>query len=263
MTTSGDKIGTDADRMAADIRRYWEAQHDTLGAMLPLSDARTTDFREHPVWVGVIDGLTRSRPGGRPVTRVADMGSGLGNVSEILVRLGFEVIAIDFSAARSAKAAERLARYDKAEVRLGDVMNPPIDAGEVDAVVSRNLVWLLPDPVAAVKTWSNLVGEGGLVSAVESTHRTDRHRFERAQKMLRMLPPGGNASGPTPVTRNSGTPLSSVADMAVPEAIWRDAGLRDIEIGDLGWVTAARTQNWPWHKRILRRDSYFAISGIS
>ncbi|TSD45571.1 class I SAM-dependent methyltransferase [Rhodococcus sp. KBS0724] len=197
-----------------DIRRYWEAQDDSLGATLPLSDSRTTDFREHPVWVGVIDALTRQRSGGREIKRVADMGSGLGNVSEILVRLGFDVIAVDFSASRSAKAAERLARY-------------------------------------------------GMVSAIESTHRTDRHRFESVQRRLRMLPPSGYSSGPTPVTRRRGTPLSAIADMSAPIGVWADAGLSDVEIGDLRWVTAARTRNWPHHRRILRRDSYFAISGIN
>ena len=263
MTVEGTGMAQSEKQLIFDIRRYWEAQDDSLGATLPLSDSRTTDFREHPVWVGVIDALTRQRSGGREIKRVADMGSGLGNVSEILVRLGFDVIAVDFSASRSAKAAERLARYRNAEVRIGDVMAPPIEVGEVDAVISRNLIWLLPEPTAAVAEWSRLVGPGGMVSAIESTHRTDRHRFESVQRRLRMLPPSGNSSGPTPVTRRRGTPLSAIADMSEPIGVWADAGLSDVEIGDLRWVTAARTRNWPHHRRILRRDSYFAISGIN
>lgn len=249
------------DSLQENIRRYWEAQDATLGRGLELSDRRTTDFREHPVWFGVVAGLLNGSVAGRPIRRVADFGSGLGNVSELLARLGYDVIAVDFSESRSAQARERLQRYPNAEVRVGDVTAPPIEPGEVDAIVSRNLIWLLTDPVAAVSTWAGLVAPGGRVAAIESTHRVDRHRGERAQRALGLLPPTGNASGPTPVTRASATPLSAIADLSTPAQVWSDAGLGDVTTSDLGWVTSARTHDWPIWKRMLRRDSYFAVSG--
>ncbi|OYW58624.1 MAG: hypothetical protein B7Z40_22690 [Bosea sp. 12-68-7] len=87
------------------------------------------------------------------------MGSGTGIVAEHFARLRHEVIAIETAESRAEIARRRLAPYPSSRVVVGDVLNPPLEVCEVDAIVSRNLMWLLPDPT--VQGWRNLMAPGG------------------------------------------------------------------------------------------------------
>ena len=248
-----------AKKWQEEMSAFWNTLTASPGIQ-PLSTAGDVNFREHPVWFGVVAGLLADAPEGRPL-RVADMGTGTGVIAEILARLGCHVIGVDIADARVEQARERLAAFPNAEARVGDVTAPPIEAGEVDVVVSRNLVWLLQDPAATLATWGSLTGPGGLVAAIDGTNRTTRHRFGRLQQAVGLQKSRDGVLPGSPVTRERGTPLSDVADAESAAYWWSKAGLTDVTPIDLSWVTAARQNTWPLYRRLLRRDAYFAVTG--
>ncbi|WP_159994287.1 class I SAM-dependent methyltransferase [Roseomonas sp. 18066] len=194
--------------------------------------------------------LLAPRAGQRPLRRVADLGCGTGIVAELLARQGCAVIAIDRAESRLALARQRLAPYPQAECRSGDAADPPLAPGEVDAIVSRNLLWLLPRPDQALRRWRGLVAPGGRVAAIEASHRHERSWIATLQRRL-------GAAG-----RHGGGPLAAAADAGPALACWRQAGLEAARALDLSWVTAVKLHaaGAPL-AALLNRSRYYAVLG--
>jgi SAM-dependent methyltransferase len=254
---------TDARGQVRDIQDFWHRRGQTEAIVRHDGRPRATDFREHPVWLGVIPLLLADAQ--RPIRRVADMGSGTGIVAELLARLGYQVIAIEFAESRAAIARQRLAPYADAEVRVGDAMAPPLAVGEVDAIISRNLVWMLPRPDATVAVWRDLVGAGGRVAAIDATWRLERTWGQSLRIRLGLGRQDGHAptAGPAPVSLANPTPLANTPDAGRAAAIWSAADLQNVRPIDLGWVGAVRWHRASALKRALHRSHYYAVVGDS
>lgn len=103
----------------------------------------------------------------RPGDRVLDVGCGAGAVTiraAQAVRPGGHVTGIDLSDRMLKRAtAEAAGRsLDNVTVRRGDASRPP--AGRYDAVLASLVLYLLPDPQAALARWRELLAPGGIVA---------------------------------------------------------------------------------------------------
>ena len=56
---------------------------------------------------------------------------------------------------------------DSIEFRIGDAENPPFDKGKFDAVVTRHVLWTLPNPEKALESWRNVLKPGGKVVVID------------------------------------------------------------------------------------------------
>lgn len=177
------------------------------------------------------------------------MGSGTGIVAEHFARLGHEVVAIEAAESRADIARRRLKRYPSARVLVGDVMNPPLERDEVDAIVSRNLIWLLPDPA---RRWRNLLAPGGRVAALDDTWRLQRYRHSR------FLP--RRQANTAPASMSHPTPLSNTPTSAPAMDIWAQAGLTRLQTIELGWLSAVKDYRDPL-RRVADRSRYYAVLG--
>jgi SAM-dependent methyltransferase len=253
----------DAARWRQEIRDYWSGRAEFFGNAPAAAHGGRRTLGMHPVWLGAIDMLiTRSAPP-RPVSTVADMGSGTGEVAELLAKLGYRVIAVEFAPGMVAGARQRFAGSDTVEVREGDAVDPPLATGEVDAIVSRNLIWLLPDPEEAVRRWASLVGAGGRIAAIDGTWRTAQERFVPLRRFARGLVPGraGDAQPRNPVNAARRTPLAAIPTPDPALEVWRRAGLVNVQTLDLGWVDAVEQLAWSTRQRVLNRTRRFAVIG--
>ncbi len=239
------------------IQEFWHRRG--LDEAIVRHDGRPgpRDFREHPVWLAVIPLLLAGAK--RKIRRVADMGSGTGIVAELLARLGYDVIAIEFAESRAAIAHQRLRAYPGAEIRVGDAMDPPLAAGEADAIVSRNLIWMLPQPAAALQRWQALVAPGGRIAAIDATRRLERSwpdvvraRFGLQRQKSRQ-----------PVSAANPTPLANPPDEAEAMRFWSGAGLENVMPINLAWVGAVRLHQAPVLQRALLRSRFYAVTGDS
>lgn len=105
--------------------------------------------------------------------RVADLGCGTGTLSILLAEHGHRVSGVDFSPrmVELARAKSAGAEVD-ATFLEADASQPPLAAGAFDVVLSRHVLWAMPDPAAALRNWIALLRPGGLIVLVEGRWHT-------------------------------------------------------------------------------------------
>lgn len=96
--------------------------------------------------------------------RVADLGCGTGTLSLLLTEAGYAVQGLDFSAEMIARAR---VKAPGASFAVGDAADPPLEQSAFDVVLSRHVLWAMPDPVAAFEKWVALLRPAGVVVLVE------------------------------------------------------------------------------------------------
>ncbi|MFH8481468.1 methyltransferase domain-containing protein [Streptomyces sp. NPDC018055] len=135
-------------------------------------DAAAGSFDEEPDH-GLYDPAVRDAWAGRleswlPATRsdVLDLGCGTGSLSLLAAGQGHRVTAVDRSPGMAELARAKLAGTG-AEVLVGDACLPPVGERAFDVILARHVVWLLPDPAAALHHWFGLLKPGGRLVLVE------------------------------------------------------------------------------------------------
>jgi len=104
---------------------------------------------------------------------VADLGCGTGTLTILLAQTGHHVHGVDFSpqmldiARNKAKNVAPAPRFTE-----GDVAAPALPAGSFDVVLSRHVLWAMPDPQAPLLSWSRLLRAGGQLLLVEGNWST-------------------------------------------------------------------------------------------
>jgi SAM-dependent methyltransferase len=99
--------------------------------------------------------------------RVADLGSGTGTLSLLLADAGHVVDGVDLSPAMVRLAVAKAAGRDDARFVVGDAAAPPLVPGSYDVVLCRHVLWALPDPARALRSWLGLLAPGGRLVLVE------------------------------------------------------------------------------------------------
>lgn len=104
---------------------------------------------------------------------VADLGCGTGSLSILAAQHGHRVTGVDFAEAMIERANDKA---DEAGVTarflVGDASAPPLPSESADVILVRHVLWALPDPEAAVRTWASLLRPGGSFVLVEGSWST-------------------------------------------------------------------------------------------
>ena len=99
--------------------------------------------------------------------RVLDLGSGVGDVAMLVARLvgpSGEVVAIERDPKSIAKARARVTEAGFHNVSFNESnVNEILDEKPFDAAVGRFILMYLPDPVAALRSISQVVRPGGVI----------------------------------------------------------------------------------------------------
>ncbi|WP_206050893.1 class I SAM-dependent methyltransferase [Nocardioides speluncae] len=147
-----------------------------MSAQTPqLWDAEAAGFDDEPdhglgdpstrdAWRELLLGVLPPAP-----ARVADLGCGTGTLSLLLTEEGYAVDGVDFSPEMVRRAT---AKVPAASFRVGDASAPALEPAAYDVVLSRHVLWALPDPVAAFGRWVELLRPGGRVVLVEGSWST-------------------------------------------------------------------------------------------
>jgi SAM-dependent methyltransferase len=103
---------------------------------------------------------------------VLDLGCGTGSLSVLLAELGHSVTGIDLSPRMIEQAREKARRHAvEIDLRVGDAARPSV-SGAFDVVLTRHLLWALPDPAAAVARWAGALTEEGRLVLIEGRWHT-------------------------------------------------------------------------------------------
>ncbi len=98
--------------------------------------------------------------------RVADLGCGTGTLAVLLAESGYVVSGLDLAPEMIARAEAKGAGLS-ASFTVGDAADPDLPAGSYDVVLSRHVLWALPDPAAGLARWIDLLAPGGRLLLVE------------------------------------------------------------------------------------------------
>ncbi|MGH3537336.1 MAG: class I SAM-dependent methyltransferase [Pseudonocardiaceae bacterium] len=118
-----------------------------------------------------------------PPARILDVGAGTGFLSLAAAQLGYTVTAVDLSPAM----LQRLTSKATAAGLLITAVAASADelpAGTWEAVISRHLLWTLPDPLAALRCWRTASPEGRLL-LLESLWGAVADPIERGRSQAR------------------------------------------------------------------------------
>jgi ubiquinone/menaquinone biosynthesis C-methylase UbiE len=143
---------TEVDQQKRSIQKYWDWRSLTY----PWDADKSETIAE--TWETLLARLVSGPPGRRAI----DMGTGTGQFAVYLARLGFRVTGIDISERMIQKAREHADRFNlDIDFQQQDAENLLFKDSTFDVVVSRNLLWTLPDPEKALEEWRRVLKPAG------------------------------------------------------------------------------------------------------
>jgi ubiquinone/menaquinone biosynthesis C-methylase UbiE len=240
-----------------EIRDYWSARAETFD-LSPGHEIFGDD--ERTAWHTLIE--KHLGPGtGR---RALDLASGTGVISRLLCERGYSVTGLDFSEPMLERAKAKTRGLDASYV-MGDAENTFFPDEAYDVMMTRHLVWTLPNPAAAFADWFRVLKPGGKILIVDAdmTARTLRSRLlRRAAALLKQFGPPAATHGVDRERHNrivGQVHFSGGARAEDIASLLRDAGFRDIVIDrDFAPIRRAQGRHMPLHQRIGRasQDRY-------
>jgi len=147
-----------------DAAGYWDAQAGTFDDE---PDHGLADASVRDAWARLL--LPRMPAS----ASVSDLGSGTGTLAVLLAEAGHSVSGVDVSPRMVAAARAKAASAGvAAQFVVGDAAAPPWPPASVDVVLSRHVLWAMPDPDAAIACWAGLLRPGGRLLLVEGRWST-------------------------------------------------------------------------------------------
>lgn len=104
--------------------------------------------------------------------RIADLGCGTGTLAVLLSEAGHRVDGVDFSPEMVRRARAKAAAVSSLRFAVGDASAPDLERAAYDVVLSRHVLWALPEPAAALARWVELLAPGGRLVLVEGSWST-------------------------------------------------------------------------------------------
>ena len=152
--------------MTDDARAPWDAEAEAF------DDAADHGLRDPEVRRAWADLLLPLIDG--PGLRVADLGCGTGTLSLLLASEGGHFVSgVDFSPEMIRRARAKAEQSIPRPVFfVADAAEPPLTAGTFDVVLSRHVLWAMPDPVAALENWIELLTPNGVLILIEGRWHT-------------------------------------------------------------------------------------------
>ncbi|MCT2589486.1 class I SAM-dependent methyltransferase [Streptomyces sp. N2-109] len=146
------------------ITAYWDSAAPSFDDE---PDHGLRDARTRAAWAERLAVWVPSRS-----AEVLDVGCGTGSLSLLLAGAGHRVTGVDAAPGMVARAQAKLqAAGLPAHFLVGDAMAPPTGEQRFDVLLSRHLLWTLPDPAAALHEWVSRLRPGGCLVLVEGRWR--------------------------------------------------------------------------------------------
>lgn len=237
------------------IREYW--------------DSRCTSYDRSPghvalpeLWKEFLSKLFERK------MRVLDVGTGTGFIALLLAELGHEVVGVDISEGMLKVARDKAKKAGvDVEFMQGDAEELPFDDESFDAVISRHLLWTLPNPKRAVEEWARVVRGRGKVIAIDGRWHavSPKARLRRFIGRMgiaiyeRRIPWRGHYSREI----NNMLPFYGGSRPEKIVELFKGAGLTDISVIDLRWIRERMLESQPFIYRFAWNGrEYFAVTGL-
>lgn len=140
--------------------------------------------QEKEAWMQILSNALNRRQG----LTVLDVGTGTGALALLLAEMGHTAVGIDLSQRMLQRASEKAhARNMTVEFKIGDAEAPPFERESFDAIVSRHVLWTLPNPEHALKTWNRLLKPNGIIAIIDGNFSLkNRTVIQEAWRLMAM-----------------------------------------------------------------------------
>lgn len=151
--------------MNEETAALWDAEAETFDHS---ADHGLLDPVTRAAWRRLLLDLLPAEP-----QAVADLGCGTGTLSILLADAGHHVHGVDFSAKMLSIARTKAQSVTPAvHFTEGDAAEPPLPARSFDVVLSRHVLWAMPDKAVALQKWLQLLRSGGQLLLIEGNWST-------------------------------------------------------------------------------------------
>lgn len=148
-----------------EARALWDQEAATFDQAPDhgLHDAATRD-----AWQQLLLAIVGDQP-----LAIADLGCGTGTLAVLLAQVGHRVHGIDFAPNMLRIAREKAASLNPTPTFTeGNAADPALPSGSFDVVLSRHVLWAMPDPGLALQRWRRLLRPGGRLILIEGNWST-------------------------------------------------------------------------------------------
>lgn len=245
------------------IEHYWNGRADQYDGQFGHGIFSNDETR---AWLGTLE--RNLHPPGKAA--ILDVGCGTGFLSLLLSELGYMVTGVDFSDEMMAEAARKAESKGLTITWLhGDAETPPVKADTFEAVISRHLLWTLPDPEKALTNWKNLLPPGGQIIVIDGvwTPKTPYAKAMAALSSALVRMKGRNEHGnwEQEYMRNPGDlPFMGGAEPHLVVELFEKVGLVNIHLDDMADILRCEKKIAPLeHKlRYALGKTRYLISGF-
>lgn len=136
-----------------DIREYWSKRSATFDQAF---GHRIPPGPELQAWATAVREVIGPKP-----LNVLELACGTGEVTNVLLSLGHDVTALDFSEAMLGVARAKHEGNERVRFILADAERTMEPDQTYDAVICRHLVWTLTQPEQALADWFRVLKPGG------------------------------------------------------------------------------------------------------
>ncbi|ADE35581.1 class I SAM-dependent methyltransferase [Methanohalophilus mahii] len=212
---------------------------------------------------------------GQGPLKVLDIGTGRGFLALLLADMGHEVTAIDISQSMLEKAQREAIKLNlDIKFEKGDAENLAFADSSFDVVVSKYLLWTLPEPENTLKEWRRVLLPEGKIIAIDGNW-FDPSPVKKFKRRIRKILQGITHRDPTTGVLRQGkfnqyySPLHASLPLysnVKPESIrplFEKAGFEDMQIDSLPLIHKYNLKNMHPLLRPLNTDTFFLISGTS
>jgi SAM-dependent methyltransferase len=236
------------------IRSFWDADaagYDLIPGHYPQTPAQWA------AWRGALEPLLPPAP-----SRVLDVGAGTGFLSLVVAGLGHAVTAVDLSGQMLARLTAKASAQQLAVTAIQAGADEVPREG-FDVVMSRHLLWTLPDPEGALRAWRTAAPDGRLllVESVWGEGQSAADRISahgrRLARRLAAVPSGHHAEYGESITRAlpfaGGLPPERLVEL-VQRADWQTPRLRRLTAVE--WILGRQL---PWPERLFGTPPIYAL----
>ncbi|WP_319760131.1 class I SAM-dependent methyltransferase [Maridesulfovibrio sp.] len=168
------------DKVKTRIEKYWNWR----------SSSYALDVEKSPetekAWDTTIKTLAKSGQN----QDALDIGTGPGQLAFYLADAGFNVTGLDISSQMIASAQKKAKEMQLSiDFRTGDAEHLDFADNSFDVIVSRNLIWTLPNPDLALKEWYRVLKPGGRIIVSDGfwSNQTWRRFYEIPVNLVKGL----------------------------------------------------------------------------